>query len=477
MISTYVQAMSGSLSSAMEWLMRLALPLSLLLGLAALAAGVSVVIQRENAWVNKVDWNRIGASGLGVAGLGFALVACWGALGATASLAREDAAWRDKAEATANPVPDAPAVYQYGPAAASLVERTYKRTLNLPPDFIQRIGTQGAGALAPYLADPSDVNVLSMADDFQQNGQNVLLTREVKRIDEEPIPLSRSNVRVEFRRLGTRAYDALFQGIYTVQNRKDTAINARISLPVPQAGTVRDLSVRVGNEAVAEPGPSAAYEWKGTMQPGETRDVDIRYRVVGARSWHYDLGSLRRRVEQFHLEAVPNGPARFLRGSLQPTAKPGKSLRWDLTNVITAQQVAIALPPDTEAAESFIQGLNALPVTLVLYVIGAIVVGYRLRRMPGAGRLTAGVLLFAFGLGSAVVLANYVGSVAAIIIGPVAGALLAGPYLGVRSLPALLPVALLPAAFLSPTHSGAIVLILALIALGGLRITAKNRGS
>src|SRR5258708_9958189 len=194
MISTYVQAVSGSLTSTLEWLSRLALPLSLLFGLAALAAGMSVVVQRENAWVNRMDWNRIGLTGLGVAGLGFALAACWGALGATASLAREDAAWRDKAEATANPVPDAPAVYQYGPAAASLVERTYKRTLNLPPDFIQRIGTQGAGALAPYLADPSDANVLSMAADFQQNGENVLLTREVKPIDEEPIPLANSNV-------------------------------------------------------------------------------------------------------------------------------------------------------------------------------------------------------------------------------------------------------------------------------------------
>ncbi len=475
MISTYVQAVSGSLTSTLEWLSRLALPLSLLFGLAALAAGVSVVVQRENAWVNRVDWNRIGLTGLGVAGLGFALAACWGALGATASLAREDAAWRDKAEATANPVPDAPAVYQYGPAAASLVERTYKRTLNLPPDFIQRIGTQGAGALAPYLADPSDANVLSMADDFQQNGENVLLTREVKRIDEEPIPLSKSNVRVEFRRLGRRAYDAAFQGTYTVQNRKDTPINARISLPVPQAGTVRDLSVRVGSETVAEPGPSAAYEWKGILQPGEAREVDIRYRVIGARSWHYDLGSLRRRVEQFHLEAIPNGPARFLRGSLQPTAKPGKSLRWDLTNVITAQQVAVELPADTEAAESYIQALNALPVTIVLYFLGAVIVGYRIRRVPGMGRLAAGIALFAFGLGSAAVLANYVGSVAAIIVGPISGALLAMPYVGWRSLPALLPVALLPAAFLSPSHSGLIVLALALMAIGGLRTAPGAR--
>src|SRR2546425_8906703 len=97
MISTYVQAVSGSLTSALEWLLRLALPLSLLFGLAALAAGVSVVLQRENAWVNRVDWNRIGMTALGAAGLCFALVACWGALGATASLAREDAAWREKA--------------------------------------------------------------------------------------------------------------------------------------------------------------------------------------------------------------------------------------------------------------------------------------------------------------------------------------------------------------------------------------------
>src|SRR5262249_55124579 len=134
-------------------------------------------------------------------------------------------------------------------------------------------------------------------------------------------PLSKSDVKVVFHRLSRRAFDADFQGTYLVQNKSASSINARVSLPLPQAGTVRDLSVRVGSEQLAEPGPSNTYEWKGTMGAGEVRDVNIRYKVVGARSWHYDLGSLRRRVDKFHLEAVPNGPARFLRASLQPTSR------------------------------------------------------------------------------------------------------------------------------------------------------------
>src|SRR5438309_1172801 len=124
MISDYVHGVSGSLRMLTDLLMRIALPAAVFLGLAAIAFGMNSFIQRENPWVNRIDWNRVASTGMGVTMLGLVLMCCWGGLSAALPLTREDAAWRESADATANPAPDAPAVYQYGPALASLVEHT-----------------------------------------------------------------------------------------------------------------------------------------------------------------------------------------------------------------------------------------------------------------------------------------------------------------------------------------------------------------
>jgi len=218
---------------------------------------------------------------------------------------------------------------------------------------------------------------------------------------------------------------------------------------------------------VPEPKPYGVHEWKGRMDAGERREAVVRYSVQGARAWTYDLGSQRRRVERFALEAAPGGPVKFRRGSIEPTVAVGKSLRWDLSNVVTAQQIAISLPPDTERRQTYLQALSALPPSLVFFVLGALAVGFRARRIPGPGRLAGGAALFMFGLGASAVLANYVGPVGGIIAGPLAGALLAMFVMGPRTIFAAVPAALVPAAFLSPHHTGFILLIVSLAAIAG----------
>ena len=70
---------------------------------------------------------------------------------------------------------------------------------------------------------------------------------------------------------------------------------------------------------IAEANASGSYEWQNPMQPGERKEAMIRYRILGANAWHYDLGSQRRRVKQFELDVSGGVSVRFLRGSLQPT--------------------------------------------------------------------------------------------------------------------------------------------------------------
>jgi hypothetical protein len=183
---------------------------------------------------------------------------------------------------------------------------------------------------------------------------------------------------------------------------------------------------------------------------------------------------MRRRAAQFELEVEPEGPVRYLRGSIQPSAASTQTLRWTLSNVITAQQIALSLPEESEGSQSYLQALSALPAALVIFLIGVITVGIRSRRLARADRLAAGAALFAFGLGSAVVLSNYVGPLAGLILGPVFGALMAPMALGPRALLSSVPAALVPAAFISPHHSGLVILLIGLLAIAAVHASGRR---
>jgi hypothetical protein len=474
MITQYVEAINHALGGVLNHLTRLALPLAICLGLMAVAGVLLFVFQRDRLWFQEWEGRRHVANALGGMVVSLVVVAGWAALRTTLPVARQDIEWRESAEATANPVPEAPAVQQYGPAVAALTERTYTRNLTLPPDFFQRIGTEGLGVLSPYLTDPSAENVLRLVDTFRRSGRDVVFSRQVTRLDEEPIPFTTSLVRVRFRRLAGRAYDADFEGRYVFQNAGATPATVRFLFPLPSSNTVRDLNVSIGGQAVTEPSEAGNYEWKGEMAPGEQREAVVRYRSLGGQTWHYDLGSRRRRVQNFQLDAATGGPVRFMRGSLQPTTSASGALHWELANVVTAQQVAISFPPDIVGRESYLQALSALPASLIVFLIGVLIVGLRFRQRLSPGLLAAGLILFSLGLGSASILANYLGFVAGILLGPLVGAFLSARALGGRSLLAALPAALLPATLLSPTHSGLLALLLAVLALAFLLPTVRS---
>ncbi|MDQ3812529.1 MAG: hypothetical protein M3347_01105, partial [Armatimonadota bacterium] len=464
MIEHYLEAVRRALSGVVELLTQLALPLAIGLGLLLVAAIVTLILQRDNDWRPELPWRRQMAVACGYGVVGLFLVVAWAALRTTRPLAQQDIRWRESAEATANPVPDAPPVSQYGPAVAALNERTYTRTLTLPPDFLSRIGAEGVGVLAPYLTDPSAQNVIRLRDTFRRSGRDVVFTRQATLLNEEPIPFANSQIHVKFQRLGGRAYEVEFEGHYAFQNAGEKPNTIHFLFTLPEAGAIRDLSVTVGGQAVTEPagtepggaepddsatarshpGDSDTYEWRSEMKPGERREAVVRYRVIGARTWRYDLGSQRRRVQQFRLEADPGGLVGFLRGSLQPTSDAGGTLRWEMADVVTAQQIALAFPPDTLGKQLYLQALSALPASLMLCLIGVLAIGLWFLEIPSPARLLGGLILFAFGLGASTVLAIYLGPVVGVILGPLLGAGLAALVLGRHSLLALLPSALVP---------------------------------
>jgi hypothetical protein len=462
MIESYVSAVSQSLEGTLQQLMRLAWPLAVCLGLTLLAVALTLAFGRDTAWLRELNWRRYAANASGYTVMALFLVGGWAILRTIRPLAEEDLRWRESAEATANPVPDAPPITQVGPVVAALKEHTYTRTLTLPPMFLQRIGTDGVGTLAPYLSNPSTDDVLRLVDTFRRSGQDVVFTRQVTQLEEDPIPFTTSQVHVSFRRLTGRAYDADFEGHYVFQNQNSEPINARFLFTLPNDNTIRNLSVSVGGQAIAEQNQTGAYEWRSQLNPGERREAVIHYRAIGAQTWRYDLGSRRRRVEQFQLDTSAGGAARFLRGSLQPTGRASNgAMRWDLSNVVTAQEIGLSFPPNTEGRDAYLQALSALPASLALFLVGMFVVGWRFRLNLAPGSLVLSVVTFTFCLGASAILANYVGPIIAVILAPLVGVALVVRMSGRYALLAAAPTALLPALFLSPEHSGLLLLVLA----------------
>ena len=473
MIQHYLNAVMRSLNSVLTLVEKLALPLAVVAGLMALSLAL-LAARRKEAFPRR--WQALAKSLAGYGVVALLTVVVWSALKTTQPLARMDMKWREAAEATTNSIPDAPPVTQTGPALAALQERTYTRTLTLPPSFLQRIGAEGVGTLAPYLEDPTTANILRLKDTFRRSGRDVVFTRQATRLEEAPFPFADARVTVQFQRLAGRAYDAVFEGRYLIRNATDQPITAQFLFNLPNEATVRDLNVSVGDENVADSDDQGAYRWQNKLAAGETREAVVKYRVVGARSWNYDLGSSRRRVQKFHLNASLDGEARFGRGSLQPTTASDRVLDWKLDNIVTAQQVALVFPPDTWEKQGYLQVLGALPASLVLFLVGVLAFASREERQLEPMRLAIALLWFGFGLVSVTVFAVYLPVLVSVIAAPLLGAILATSVLPRRFLLVAIPTALVPAAFLSAENSGLLLFALVLATLAAFTLSQRKRG-
>ncbi|RYG22934.1 hypothetical protein EON82_15610 [bacterium] len=104
----------------------------------------------------------------------------------------------DQASASRREEPSLSGVTQFAPAVGLLEEKTYRRTLTLPPDSLTRIGAEGVQVLAPYLSDPSAEEVLRLKDEFNRSGNDVVCTREVGRRDETTIAADAAEATVNF---------------------------------------------------------------------------------------------------------------------------------------------------------------------------------------------------------------------------------------------------------------------------------------
>jgi len=474
MSGAYVRATQDALAGFLNLLVRLALPLSILFGLTLIAVVIGYMRDRDSAQESLPFLKKGLTRAFGFVLVGLTFLVCWSALKQTRAVAVDALRWRDASESVANPTTDAPAVAQSGPVVAQIKERTFTKTINLPPNIGELLKTEGVQALRPYLPDSGSPDALGQADKLEQKGNLYTLARQVRQLEEYPVPFQDSDVKAVFKRIGGRAYEMRFQGTYAFKNPQAEPAHIRFWFPLPESGTVDQLEVKVGADRILQPSQNGSLEWSGDMKPGEARTAVVTYRVVGSKTWAYDIGSQRRRVEKFALHVEPNGPMKFLRGSLQPS-QGGSNPAWSLSNVVTTQRVAVSFPTDAVARETFVQTLSMLPAALALFLFGTWLVAWRTREVKEPVLMALAVALFAFGLGGSTILAAYLGPLVGVFVSLGAGCLAVLFVLGPRSLLASIPAAGFAAAFMSPEHTGIIVAAILLVAMVPLLLVGRER--
>lgn len=375
-------------------------------------------------------------------------------------------------------------IYQYGPAAAGLVEKTYTRSITLPPEFLDRLGSEGVQTLTPYLQDPTSTNILKLSDTFRKSGQNAVFTREVVRMEEQPLPIQKAVVNVDVKvrdaeTTSSKVYEVDFKSEYTFRNPGPDAAKVRMTFPLPQQnGLLSGFSFTVGGESVIQQDNNDSYVWEGMMQPGQTQTATVSYKCQGGGAWIYNIGTGRRRVEEFTLNLNANSEVRFQRNAIFPTSSSGNTHTWNLSNIITSQDIEVEFPTLQARKEAVIKTLTFHPAALALLPILALWWGWRTRTRLTLTELFLGSAGMLIGFGSAAVLLGYTSMFLALLLGSAIAAVLSTRALGRGFMIPAIASSLAPMAFLSDQHTGLILIAGAILLWTISEPTArKSQGS
>jgi hypothetical protein len=250
--------------------------------------------------------------------------------------------------------PDTSETVQVAPSATYLTERTYTRTLVIPPELLRLVRREGVQVLAPYLQDPSSQNIVRLRDSFTRSGRDVVFSRQATLQAQEYITFDTSRVSADLNFIDTAggrqsSYNASFEAGYSFKNPLDTPAVLRFTFPLPDgSGTLSGFTMTVnGVGYTAADLSSGGNTWEGRVPPGGAVNVRVTYKHQGSRGWNYNLSQRRELVKNFELTLHTNQNTKYQRYSLFPTQvervafSGAQTLHWKLENAITAQNVAV----------------------------------------------------------------------------------------------------------------------------------------
>ncbi len=210
------------------------------------------------------------------------------------------------------------------------------------------------------------------------------------------------------------AYDLRFVGAYVIANPDaQKASTITLNFPFPQTAAV--LSEVTFNVDGVEP-PDVTYsmqsiQWRATLEPGQERRVEVRYRAEGVGSFAYGVPQSQR-MRDFDLQVTVRGAQDIVipEAALAPTTRKDGAketvLTWRYINTITNRSVQVELPARPKLAfaqrveklGSFFMQLAVAAPLLTLLFLGCWLVIIRLEALQVAHEHTAlvGIGFFLF---------------------------------------------------------------------------------
>lgn len=485
MVQTAVQVFWDALQS----LLSLARPLGVLFGAALLALLLVGLLDRERPrlWLGGLGarlpalgrwvWPAL-ALGAGMVGLGVVRQATDLRLAT-----QQSARYANAAD------PDGGQTVQAAPRASFLEETTYSRSFVLPRSVYTQINVDGEWErLLPYLGGGgagAGPTVKDLREGFLQQQNGLIYTRDVTLLTEKPVSLDTSAVQTDLRFVdpaGGRGsyYNALFRADYAFTNPSPDAQTMRFAFPLPNgSGTLSDFRLTVNGRAFRAADLLGGSVWEGEVAGGGQVRVNVTYRNQGARSWSYQLGGRREAIQKFDLTVRADRPAKFQRYSLFPTSRSGgglgagvQTLRWTLSDVITAQDVSVVFTGGS-LRETLAKIGTVRPLAVLAAALLALAWAHRRRLTLAPLPLALALLGLALGLALGGVLGFYLPVWVAEPLGVIAGVGLGAYALGPRFTAPLLLAALLPLVFLSTGHASLLLVLLAVVAL--LLLSGRRR--
>lgn len=484
-----VQAAVSALLVALHTLAQLVWPLVLALGLGLLTLLLLALLDRERARA---------ALGAAVARapqagrwllLGLALGAALLATTLTRRAVEMRLSTQQGARYAQATDPSGGETVQPAPGVTLLETRTYTRSLSLPPDVVARIGVgEEWTRLLPYLGDAPG-SVQDLQEGFTRRGDTLTYSRAVTLLTERPVDLDRAAVQANLNFMDPAAgrgtsYGAAFQAAYRFTNPLDTPATMRFTFPLPQgSGTLSGFALVVNGQTLRPTDLADGTTWEGEVPARGTVDVRVRYRHQGAHGWSYVL-SRREALRDFDLTLTTNRAPKFLRHALLPTEQTRRplggtsTLRWHLTDVITAQDVALVFTGGS-LRETLHKVHLAQAVALGVVTLLALLWAASRRTLLPPLALAGAVLALGAGFTLGGVLTAYLPPLGAEVLGALTGltlalGLLPPPLRRTLRLPLALG-AVAPLVFLSGGHAGLLLSGLALLTLLALGWPAGGR--
>ncbi|GMA16086.1 hypothetical protein E5F05_08955 [Deinococcus metallilatus] len=478
----------NALLDALSWLAGLAVPLAITLGALLLALLLVGLLDRERFRAG-LNWAGSRLPGLGHWVL-VALAVGAGALVTQVTRRAVDVRLGAQLNARyANAAdPAGGQTVQSAPRVSLLTTRTYSRSLVLPADVYARLNLNGGWeTLLPYFGNPPGLTVQDLREGFTRRGRNLIYTRDVTLQTEEPLGLDTTRARADLRFVdpaGGRGtyYNATFTADYAFTNPRKEAAPVRFVFPLPYgSGTLSGFRLTVNGQSYRASDLREGSVWEGVVPAGQTVRVNVTYRHQGSRGWSYNLSDRREPLRNLDLTVTADRPAKFERYSLYPTSITRsafggvQTLRWQLQDVITAQNVAVVFAQGSVREMLAKVGLMEPLALLVATLLASVWALLRHLPLPPL-RLAGAVLGLAVGFALGGVLTAYLPPVLAVPLGSLVGLVFGVLALGRAYLPPLIVAALIPLAFLAVGHSGLLLTLLAAVTLlVGLRAWGRPR--